>query len=255
MGPTGEMRWKSVAIIGSVPTCAAHVTANGSRTSWGSHRTRRSMPGVSRMIAAVPAKESWKPTSQASSGRQPSIAAQVSASEVQTWVGRPSRWAAIARPPMSDALTAAGVAPPASAYIPIKPRAGQVEWRPSTGRIAPWAILAKTATFRPLRTRRCTRPVAIKAFCRSAGIPCRTPRTTPSSIAACGAGSAESTAAVNHARIDDATWSRPRVLAVTSRLTASSTRNAFLCARYARRSKVGRSLGSVSRPVACTSSP
>ncbi len=183
MGPTGERRWKSVAIIGSVPTCAAHVTANGSRTNRGSQGSRRSMPGVSRMIAAVPAKDSWKPTSQASSGRQPSIAAPASASEVQTWAGRPSRCAAMASPPMSDARTAAGVPPPTSAYIPIRARAGQVACLPSSGRMAPWAMRAKTATFRPLSTSRCTSPVAISAFWRSAGMPWRTPSTTPSSTA------------------------------------------------------------------------
>ena len=70
------------------------------------------MLGVRRMIAAVPANESWKPTSQASSGCQPSIAAAVSASEVQTWVGRPRREAPIASAPIAAARTAAGVAPP-----------------------------------------------------------------------------------------------------------------------------------------------
>ena len=67
------------------------------------------------MIAAVPRKDSWKPTSQASSGRQASMAAPVTASEVQTWAGRPSLIATRVRPPIAAALTAAGVAPPASA--------------------------------------------------------------------------------------------------------------------------------------------
>ena len=115
IGPTGEITWKSVAIIGSVPTCAAQVTANGSRSMCGRKRTRRVIGGVSKMIAAVPANESWKPTSHASSGRHPSIAAAVTASEVQTCDGRPRLAAAIARPPMAEARIAAGVAPPASA--------------------------------------------------------------------------------------------------------------------------------------------
>ncbi len=83
-GAIGEMTWKSVAIMGSVPTCAAQVTANGSRRMCGRNPTRRAIGGVRRMIAAVPANDSWKPTSQASSGCQPSIAAAVSASEVHT---------------------------------------------------------------------------------------------------------------------------------------------------------------------------
>ncbi len=58
IGATGEKTWKSVAIIGSVPICAAQVTANGSRITWGRKATRRAIAGVSRMIAAVPAKES-----------------------------------------------------------------------------------------------------------------------------------------------------------------------------------------------------
>ena len=57
-GPTVETRWKSVAIIGSVPIWAAHVTANGSRRTDGSQPSLDSMPGVSRMIAPVPAKDS-----------------------------------------------------------------------------------------------------------------------------------------------------------------------------------------------------
>ena len=83
-GATGEKTWKSVAIIGKVPTCAAQVTAKGSRSTFGMKRRCLSTEGVSRMIAAVPANDSWKPTSHASSGCQPSIAAAVSAREVQT---------------------------------------------------------------------------------------------------------------------------------------------------------------------------
>ena len=116
--------------------------------------TRRAMDGVSRMIAAVPAKESWKPTSHASSGRHASIAAAVTAREVHTCDGLPSRVAAIARAPIADARTAAGEAPPASAYRPISPIAGHVEWRPRRGRSAACAIRAKTATFSPLSTSR-----------------------------------------------------------------------------------------------------
>src|SRR6202171_403918 len=55
IGAIGERTWKSVAIIGSVPTWAAHVTAKGSRRNAGMKVRRLSMVGVSRMIAAVPA--------------------------------------------------------------------------------------------------------------------------------------------------------------------------------------------------------
>ena len=114
-GATGDRTWKSVAIIGRVPTCAAHVTAKGSRRTEGMKAKRRSIGGVNRIIAAVPAKDSWKPTSHESSGCQPSMAAAVKARDVQTWLGRPSRDAAIASPPIAAARTAAGVAPPAIA--------------------------------------------------------------------------------------------------------------------------------------------
>ena len=58
IGATGDRTWKSVAIIGSVPTCAAQVTANGSRTTCGRKATRFAIAGVRRMIAAVPANDS-----------------------------------------------------------------------------------------------------------------------------------------------------------------------------------------------------
>ena len=114
-GATGETTRKLVAMKGSVPTWAAQVKAKGSLAQRGIHTRRRSTSGVRTMIATVPANDSWKPTSQASSGFQASIAAAVAASELQTWVGRPSRLATSARPPMQAARTAAGVAPPASA--------------------------------------------------------------------------------------------------------------------------------------------
>src|ERR1700688_4569352 len=56
---------------------------------------------------------------------------------------------------------------------------------------------AKTATFSPLRTSRCTSPVAISAFWRPSGMPWRMPRTTPSRTAACGGESAASSAAAS----------------------------------------------------------
>ena len=190
MGATGERTWKSVAIIGSVPTCAAQVTANGSRSTCGRNRTRSAIDGVRRTIAAVPAKDSWKPTSHASSGCQPSIAAAVIASDVQTCEGRPMCEAASASPPIADARTAAGVAPPAIAYIAISPRTGHVALRPRIGRSAPCTILANTATLRPLSTSRWMRPVAMSAFSSCVGMPSRTPRTIPRRTAACGAGTA-----------------------------------------------------------------
>jgi len=58
MGAAGDSRWKSAAIKGTVPTWAAQVTAKGSRSQAGIQPSRRSMPGVSRTIAAVPANES-----------------------------------------------------------------------------------------------------------------------------------------------------------------------------------------------------
>ena len=57
-GATGENTWKSVAIIGSVPTCAAQVTARGSRRTCGKNATRLAIAGVRRMIVAVPANDS-----------------------------------------------------------------------------------------------------------------------------------------------------------------------------------------------------
>src|SRR5437773_1275109 len=85
---------------------------------------------------------------------------------------------------MADARTAAGVAPPAIAYIAISPRTGHVALRPRIGRSAPCTILANMATLRPLSTSRWMRPVAMSAFSSCVGMPSRTPRTIPRRTAA-----------------------------------------------------------------------
>src|SRR5260370_1849535 len=99
------------------------------------------------MIAAVPANESWKPTSQASSGRHASIAAAVTASEVQTWLGRPRLAAGMARPPLGAARIAAGVGPPAAAESPKRHKTGQGGWCWVNGG---WGALELRAAMAPL---------------------------------------------------------------------------------------------------------
>ena len=97
---------------------------------------------------------------------------------------------------MAEARTAAGVAPPTIAYRAMSATAGQAAYRPSKGFSAPWTMRANTATLSPLSTSRWIKPVAMRAFWSSAGMPWRIPSTIPSRTAACGAGSAAFTSVI-----------------------------------------------------------
>ena len=110
-GATSERRSKLTRITGSVVSCAARVSATGSRIQAGNAGSRRSTPAPNQMRPAVASRDSWKPTSQSTDGATSNMIRAASPSADAAWAREPPRRATSIAPAISAARTTDGLAP------------------------------------------------------------------------------------------------------------------------------------------------
>ena len=118
IGATRERRSKFTRMTGSVVSCAASVSATGSRIQPGHRRRRRSIGAPNQTRPAVASSESWKPTSHSTGGAASSITRAANARAEAACARDPPRRATSIAAAMSAARTTDGLAPVRRTYPP-----------------------------------------------------------------------------------------------------------------------------------------